>query len=134
MPQIVPPQVLISEAGDHLVPVRRIAQDGGSGPPASGASEQPGTWIWADAVEATGNQLAAFFNGWHLSCPLALGGFVDQSAWARCGLTTHGPNPSPSVDISPADTRHLANPRSRARSESDNLTPARPAGIRVASR
>src|SRR4029077_4203564 len=100
------------ELGDHLVPVRRIAQDRGGDPAATRAGEKPGTRVWANAVEAAGNQLAALFDDWYLAGSLAFGGFVDQTARAGRGLAAHGPNPGPGIYIRPADTRDLAYPRS----------------------
>ena len=79
--------------------MRGVTKDRGADPAATRAGEQPGIRVRVDDVQAAGDQLAPFFDDRHSPCPLALGGFVDQTARAGSGLTADRPDPSTRVNI-----------------------------------
>lgn len=124
VPQIVPTEVLITKPGHHVIPVCCVTQHRGTDPAAARAGEEPGIWVRVDDVQAAGDQLAPFFDDWHLPGPLAFGGFVDQPTWAAGGLAADCPDPGARVDIRPADAGYLTNTGSCAGREGDDVTPA----------
>lgn len=73
MPEIVPPQVLVTELRDDLVPVGRIAQHTRSDPSATRTPKQSrARVVAADDVEALCDQLPNFFDQRHVPSPLPL--------------------------------------------------------------
>lgn len=68
--KIMTPQVLVTERGHDLVPVRRIPQHGGADPAAPGAGEQPGVRVAVDGVDPFEDELASLDDDRNLPGPL----------------------------------------------------------------
>lgn len=60
---------------------------------------------------------------WYDAGAFAFRSFVDQSAWCGGCLASDGPGPFRGVDVFDAAAGHLADPRGRARSEDNDITP-----------
>jgi hypothetical protein len=86
MTQVMTPQVVMSELGYHVVPVRGVTQDRGGDPTAARAGEQTRHRIIADDIQPSLHERAYLPDDWHPSCPLALGAHVNQAARALCYL------------------------------------------------
>nr|WP_253764999.1 hypothetical protein [Nonomuraea roseoviolacea] len=123
--QVVTPQVLEAETGDHLVPMRGIPQHSGGDASAPRAGEQPGGRIVIHLGHATGDEVADLLDERHSPGALALGALVDQPTGTWRGLAPHRPGPRPGVDVADPHARGLADPCRGGGGEDPDITPAR---------
>ncbi|MEU1125708.1 hypothetical protein ABZ371_19625 [Streptomyces sp. NPDC005899] len=65
-------QLLVAELGCHVVPVGRVAHDGGGDTPTSRAGEEAGVGIGADGRDALGDEGPAFLDEKNLASPSPL--------------------------------------------------------------
>jgi hypothetical protein len=86
VPEVMAAQVLVAEFGDHVVPVRGVARDGGGDASAARAGEQAGVGMGAGGQDALGDEGADLLDDGTLAGPLALGALVGQPAGRGCGL------------------------------------------------
>ncbi|GAA3084276.1 hypothetical protein GCM10017562_62500 [Streptomyces roseofulvus] len=92
MPEAAPTQMLVAEFRDDVVPVGRVAQDRGGGAASAGAGEHAGIGIGACCQDALGDERADLLDDRYLSCPLARGAFVDETAGGGSRLAPDGPD------------------------------------------
>src|SRR5690606_619179 len=122
VPEIVAPEVLVTELGHHLVPVRGITQHRSGDPPAPWSFEQPCVRIVVERSNASLHQLTDLRNERNRAGALALGPLVNKPSWTCGRLAAHGPRPRPGVDIPNPASGHLADASRRARRKGDNFS------------
>jgi hypothetical protein len=81
--QVVAARVLITELGDDLVPMGRVAQYRRGDPAAARASENACRRVMADRFDASFDERSDFFDERDGASPLALSAFVDEKCLCR---------------------------------------------------
>nr|WP_229879788.1 hypothetical protein [Streptomyces daghestanicus] len=99
VPEVVAAQVFVAKLGDDVVPVGRVAQDGGGDASAARAGEQAGVGGGTGGQDALGDKGADLLDDGDFAGPLAFGALVGQAAGCGCGLAPHGPDPLVGVDV-----------------------------------
>ncbi len=81
MPEIVPPQMLIPECCNDLIPMRSVPRDTGSNPPTPWSTEQTRIgFAPSDRIEPVRDELPNFFHQRDRPGTVALGAFVRHAA------------------------------------------------------
>ena len=117
--------MLVAELRYHLVPVCRVAQDRGGDPSSSGSGKQARGGVALRKVEPAHHEVTDLFDQRNSPGTLTLGAFVDETAWARGGLSSDCPGPRPAVDVSDTNAGYFPYSRRRACSEDHYVAPSR---------
>lgn len=97
--QVVAAQVLIAQAGDHLVPIGGIPQHRRGNPAAAGAGREACCGVTANGVKAFLDERSDFCNQRDGAGSLSFGASVDEAAKAGRGLSPDGPGPGGAIDV-----------------------------------